>query len=139
MVDKQQQYKPYVAQEDNVKDFFDVGQTFNNTLSIAGGSDNSTYYLSYGNVNSDGFMPTDADSYKRHTFSLKGSTKIGERFSTSASINYVKKQNSFVPTGQDQSVLDNIMQIPRDISIVDLQDYHNKFNNLDNYYSNLYH
>lgn len=50
-------------------------------------------------------------------------------------MNYIKKQSSFVPTGQDQSVYDNVMQTPRDISLIDLKDYKNKFNNLDNYYS----
>ena len=39
------------------------------------------------------------------------------------------------PTGQDQSVYDNVIQTPRDISIVDHKDYKSTFNNLDNYYS----
>ncbi len=49
--------------------------------------------------------------------------------------NYVNKKSSFVPTGQDQSVMDGIFQTPRDISIVDQKDYNNKFNNVDNYYT----
>ena len=50
-------------------------------------------------------------------------------------MNYIRKDSRFVPTGQEQSVMDAIWQTPRDISIVDQKDYKNKFNNVDNYYT----
>ena len=134
-VDNSQIIKPYVALKDNFKDFFDIGKTYNNSISITDGNEKSSYYLSYSNVNSDGIMPTDADSYKRNTFSLKGSTKFFKNFTSTASFNYINKKSSFVPTGQDQSVMDGLFQTPRDISIVDQKDYNNKFNNVDNYYT----
>lgn len=134
VVDNSQNIKPYAAQEDNVKDFFDTGVTHSHTLNIANGNGNSSYYLSYGYVNADGIMPTDADAYKRHTFLLKGSTSV-KKIKVESQISYINKKSSFVPTGQDQSVMDNIMQVPRDMSIVDGKDYNDKFWNLDNYYS----
>jgi TonB-linked SusC/RagA family outer membrane protein len=135
VVNNSQQLKPYVAQPDNAKDFWDVGKTYNNTVAISNGDDKSNYYLSYGNVNADGIMPTDADSYNRNTISMRGSTSLSNKITASASLNYVAKNNKFVPTGQDQSVYDNVMQTPRDISIVDHKDYKSLFNNLDNYFS----
>ena len=134
-VNGQQQLKPYVALPDNVKDFWDVGVTYNNNVAISNGDEKSSYYLSYGNVNSDGIMPTDADSYNRNTISLRGTTTVLNKIAASGSFNFVSKDNNFVPTGQDQSVYDNVMQTPRDISIVDHKDYKSTFNNLDNYYS----
>lgn len=135
VVDNSQQFKPYVAQPDNIKDFWDIGKTYNNSVAISNGDENSNYYLSYGNINADGIMPTDADSYNRNTLSLRGSTTLTNKIKASASLNFVSKNNKFVPTGQDQSVYDNIMQTPRDISIIDHKDYKSLFNNLDNYYS----
>lgn len=135
VVDNQQQFKPYVAQKDNLKDFFDTGITNNASVSISNGNDRSTYYLSYGNVNEDGIMPGPADSYKRNTIALRGSTKFGDKINVSGSMNYIRKDSRFVPTGQEQSTLDGIWQTPRDISLVDLRDYKNKFNNVDNYYT----
>lgn len=135
VVNNSQQLKPYVAQPDNVKDFWDIGKTYNNSIAISNGDEKSNYYLSYGNVNADGIMPTDADSYNRNTISLRGSTTLSNKISASASLNYVSKNNKFVPTGQDQSVYDNVMQTPRDMSIIDHKDYKSTFNNLDNYYS----
>lgn len=135
VVDNQQMYKPYVALPNNVRDFFDTGINNNASVSITNGNDRSTYYMSYGYVNNDGMMPTTADSYKRHTVALRGSTKFGEKFNVQGSLNYIRKDDRFAPTGQEQSVLDGLWQGARDISIVDQKDYKNKFNNVDNYYT----
>jgi TonB-linked SusC/RagA family outer membrane protein len=134
-VDNQQQIKPYKALPNNVRDFFDLGTTFDNSISIANSTDKSSYYFSYSNLSADGIFPTNADSYKRNTLSLRGTAKLDNNFTSSGSISYVKKKSKFVPTGQDQSVYDNIMQTPRDISIVDQEDYNSQWYNLDNYYN----
>ena len=135
VVDNQQLIKPFVALPNNVKDFFDIGKTYDNSISITNSNENSSYYFSYSNINSDGIFPTDADSYKRNTFALRGTTKLDNKFTSSGSVSYVKKQSKFVPTGQEQSVYDNIMQTPRDISLVDQKDYKSLWYNLDNYYN----
>lgn len=134
-VDGQQQIKPYVALKDNVKDFFDTGVTTNNTVAISNGDENKSFYMSYGNVSSDGIMPTSADSYQRNNISVRGSSKFLKIFTASASLNFIRKDTKYVPTGQQQSVLDGLWQTARDISVVDLKDYNNKFNNVDNYYT----
>lgn len=135
VVNNQQQIKPYVALPNNVRDFFDMGTTFDNSISISNANEKSSYFFSYSNLNADGIFPTDADSYKRNTLSLRGTAKLDNKFTSSGSISYVKKRSKFVPTGQDQSVYDNIMQTPRDISIVDQEDYNNQWYNLDNFYN----
>jgi len=139
VVDNSQQLKPFVPLKNNLRDFFDVGRGFNNTISISGGNDNALFYLSYGNVREDGIVPTDADSYIRNSILLKGSYK-GKRLTSSASINYIKKDQKFVTQGQGTgdagaTLFQDIMQIPRDVSIIDLKDYKNKFNNIDNYFT----
>ncbi|MFC2100579.1 SusC/RagA family TonB-linked outer membrane protein [Bacteroidota bacterium] len=134
VVDNSQQIKSYEALENNVKDFFETGQAYTNTVAIANANANSSYYMSYSNINHDGIFPGESDKYKRHNLSFRGSTEVTNGLTASISINYLKKKSSFVPTGQDQSVYDNVMQTPRDISIVDLEDYESKFNTLDNFY-----
>lgn len=137
VVDNSQQIKPFSPLESNLRDFYERGASFVNTVSLSGGTEKATYYLSYGNVSEDGVIPTDADSYKRHTFSLRGSTQ-GKRINTSASLNFVHKDAKVVTTGQGgegTTVFQEIIQIPRDISIVDHRDINYKFNNLDNYFT----
>jgi TonB-linked SusC/RagA family outer membrane protein len=135
IVDNQQQIKPYVAMKNNVRDFFDTGFTTNNNIAISNGNDHQSFYVSFGNITSDGIMPSKSDSYQRNNIAVKGSTKFLDIFSTSASLNYVRKDSKFVITGQDQAVLDGVWQTPRDINIVDAKDYNSKFNNVDNYYT----
>ncbi len=135
VVEDQQQYKPYVALPKNLSDFFDTGVNSNTSVSISNGNDKTTYYASYGYVSNNGIMPGPADSYRRHTFNLTGSTKFGEKFKIDVAMNYIRKDDRYVLTGQEQSVMDGLWQTPRDISIVDQSDYNNKFNNVDNYYT----
>ncbi|MBT1685770.1 SusC/RagA family TonB-linked outer membrane protein [Dawidia soli] len=137
VVDNSQLIKPYVALEDNIRDFYDVGTAFMNTVSVSGGTDKLTYYFSYGNTSEDGIIPTDADSYKRNTFSFRGSY-TGKKLSVSSSINYFLKNAKAVTVGQGANgatLFQEMIQIPNDLSVVDMKDYNNKFYNLDNFYT----
>ena len=72
-----QKLKPYVAMPDNIKDFFDAGFRYSNSLSFNGATDKSDYYVSFSQISDDGMIPTDADSYDKYTFSARGSHKAG--------------------------------------------------------------
>ena len=135
-VDNSLRVKAYTGLPDNVKEFFDTGKSFNNSISLSGGNEQTTYYLSYSNITHNGIFPTDADSYNRNTLSLRGSSQLFDRLTVSSSLNYIKKTNKSVPTGQgEQSVYNQVMQTPRDISLLELEDIESTWNNIDNYYS----
>jgi TonB-linked SusC/RagA family outer membrane protein len=139
IVDNSQQLKPFSPQEDNLKDFYETGTSYLNSVGVSGGTEKSTFYLSYGNATEDGIVPTDADSYKRNTISLRGSTK-GSKLNASSTLNYVRKDAKAVTTGQGgdgTTMFQEIIQTPRDMSIVDFRDLNYKFNTNDNFY-NLY-
>jgi TonB-linked SusC/RagA family outer membrane protein len=135
-VDNTLRVKPYVGLANNVREFFDTGEKYSNSISLSGGNEQTTYYISYSNVLHDGIFPTNSDSYNRHTLSARGTHITSPRLSSSYSINYIKKNNKSVPTGQgENSVYNQVMQTPRDISLLELEDIDSKWNNLDNYYS----
>jgi len=130
-----QQMKSYVPIENNVKDFFDTGFRYSNSLSYNGATDKSSYYLSFSHVKDNGIIPTDADSYKRLTFALRASHTVGN-VTLSANANYAYQKSSDVMTGQGQGSMYNcIMQTPRDISIAELKDLSNPFNTPGYYYT----
>lgn len=130
-----QQLKSYVPIKDNIKDFFDTGFRYNNSISFNGATDKSTYFLSFSHVKDDGIIPSDADTYKKMTISARGSHSIGH-FTLSSSVNYAYQKNNFVMTGQGQSSMyNNIMQTPRDISIAELKDLNNPFATPGYYYT----
>ncbi len=140
VVDDSQLIKPFSAQKNNVKDFFEIGKTYQNSISVSGGGDKTTFYASYSNVSADGFIPTDADEYTRNTFALKGTHKITEKLKISASVNYVAKTASAVAVGQGmqtggEPLMGEIWQLPRDFSLVDGEDFNSKFYNYENFYT----
>ena len=130
-----QQIKSYRAIEDNMKDFFDTGFRYSNSLSFNGATDKSDYFVSFSQIHDDGIIPTNADSYKKYTFSARGSHKINN-LTFSSSLNYAYQKNKFVQTGQGfENMYNSIMQTPRDIAIVELKDLSNPFNTPGYYYT----
>lgn len=141
IIDSGQQIKPYTALENNIKDFYTIGHTFTNSVRLSGGGDNSNFSLNYTDVNSDGIVPTDADSYLRKTLGINAGFS-GKKLSIKTSINYVKKDQNVVNTGQGSAsgqgntLIQELLQIPRDISVVDQKDYNNNpFASNDNYFT----
>lgn len=134
VIDGQQQYKPFVGQSTNIQDFYQTGVTYSNGLSFSGGNANTTYFVSYSNMQDDGIIPTDVDSYSKNSFNFNGSHK-SKYYTVSSAINYNQKEVSAVGGGQGYSVFNNIMQIPRDFSIIDMADYKSKFYDINGYYT----
>jgi len=134
-----QQIKPYVALDNNLRDFFDRGLTNTNSINISGGSDFSDFSIGFTNTNSDGVIPTTADAYIKRSFTFNGGVK-NEKTSVRASINYTNKDQNAVNTGQGDdagegsTLIQDLLQIPRDISIVDFADYTNNPFNSPSYY-----
>ncbi len=130
-----QQIKSYKAIEDNMKDFFDTGFRYSNSVSFNGATDKSDYFVSFSQISDNGIIPTNADSYKKYTFSARGSHKI-DNLTFSSSMNYAYQKNNFVQTGQGfENMYNSIMQTPRDIAIVELEDLDNPFNTPGYYYT----
>ncbi|WP_276482769.1 SusC/RagA family TonB-linked outer membrane protein [Paraflavitalea pollutisoli] len=138
-VDNSQLLKPYSFIKDNLRDAYETGREFNNTVSFQGGSNNTTFFFSYNNVFTDGIVPSDNDSYRRNALSLRTTTRL-DRFTGEGSFNYVNKAQRFVEVGQSaagvgSSFFEQLLQIPVDIPIKDHRDYKNKFFNVDNYFT----
>ncbi len=58
--DNSQKLKPFVAMKDNVKDFFEYGQKFQNSVSFSGQNEQTKYYASFSQVNNNGLIPGNA-------------------------------------------------------------------------------
>ena len=130
-----QNMKSYLPIKSNVKDFFATGFRYNNSISFNGATDKSTYFVSLSQINDNGIIPKDADTYTKYTVSARGSHREGN-FTFSTSLNYAFQRNHFVTTGQKTgSMYNSIMQTPRDISIVEMKDLDNPFNTPGYYYT----
>jgi len=129
--------KPFSPIKNNMRNFYETGMEYNNTLAISGGGENTSFMLSFGNVTSDGIIPTNADVFKRNIFSFRGDTKY-KKFSASYDVNYVKKHITQISSGQGSdgaSMFQEIVQMPVDIPLSELRDYNSDYHNVDNFYT----
>ncbi len=115
--------RSYSAQEDNVKDFFRTGVSWNNSIGVSGGSEKMQTYLSYTNNNVKGILPR--NDLDRHTFNLRLSNQIGKKFSTDAKVTYIRQNiDSKYETGESAlSPPTAIYQIPRNVSLSDAKNF----------------
>lgn len=133
----QQLIHEYSARENNVRDFFDIGLSRNNNVSLSGASaDNKmTYYLSYSNTTDDGIMPSNADLYKRNTMAYRGTFDAASWLKLSSFINFARSATDVVGSYQGTSVIDGLYEMPRDVSIVDMKDITSPFFNPEAYFT----
>ncbi len=61
-------------QKNYIKDFFQTGNTFTNSVAVHGGNDKTTAYFSYANISARGIVPT--NTYSKNNFSFNQSTKM---------------------------------------------------------------
>jgi TonB-linked SusC/RagA family outer membrane protein len=134
-----QQIKPYVGLKDNVRDFYNTGVLSTQSATLSGGGDTSDFSLVFSNVNSDGVVPTDVDLYKKQSLGFNGGLK-SNKFTLRTSLNYVYKDQSAVNTGQGDdagqgsTLQQDLLQIPRDVSVVDQKDYKGNIFSTPDYY-----
>ncbi|HXE83862.1 MAG TPA: TonB-dependent receptor, partial [Gemmatimonadales bacterium] len=83
---------------DHGAEMFENGKTLENSLSISGGNDRTTFYLSMSTHNQDGFIVANTDRYERYTARFSGSHTLFENFVVSASISVVQAKT----TGSDR-------------------------------------
>lgn len=75
------------AQPTNVSGIFRQGSNIQNNLSFQGGTDKSTYRLSYGNLQEKGFL--ESNELKRNNFTLNASSQVAKKLLVSVSAQYV--------------------------------------------------
>ena len=128
---------PY-APANNVKPFFRTGAVSTTSVSVGGRSENTSYNLSVGNTNDQGFIEN--NKYQRLNLSGGGTTKLSNGFTFSSIMNYVKTDKSAPPTAAGfgsnaafPSVFANILYTPRNIDLFNLP-FSNPLDNSSVYY-----
>ncbi len=137
-VNNSQLVKPFEFQKNSIRDFYDVGTEYNNTISLSGGNEKTNFYFSYGNVTSNGILPGNYDKLQRNNFNIRTSSTFGN-LNMAFSLNYINRHLTtpakFSLGGLGNDLFVNILQIPVDIRIKDLSLYNNQFFNVDNYFT----
>lgn len=80
------QSRPYGAQKDNNKNFYNTGTTFSNNLALTGGNQNANFRFSVSDMKNNGIVPN--SSMKRNTFSLSANANINQKITFEGSAQY---------------------------------------------------
>jgi len=86
---------PYLAQKDNLKNYYQTGATYTNSLAFVGGSEGINYRFSLADLNSKGILP--GTTYDRKTFNLALNAKLSSKISVEALAQYN------IETGHDRT------------------------------------
>jgi TonB-linked SusC/RagA family outer membrane protein len=82
-------------------DFFITGYTFDNNISVSGGTDKSSYYLSAGKLSQTGVVPN-AD-FERTSFKVTINTDVTDRLHAGMSATYVNSGGQRIQKGSNIS------------------------------------
>ncbi|AYN67723.1 SusC/RagA family TonB-linked outer membrane protein [Euzebyella marina] len=81
--------------QDNWNRAFDTGIQTDHSISVSGGSENATFYGSFGRFDQKGIIPF--SDWARTSAKISGTLKLNEKFDFSGSINYTNSGGNRVP------------------------------------------
>ncbi|GAB3641300.1 SusC/RagA family TonB-linked outer membrane protein [Spirosoma arcticum] len=101
---------------DHTNDVFQTGHFTDNSLSISGGNNRSTFLISYGNLNQDGVIKA-FSNYQRNTARINVASQFTEWFRASANMGYTKVYSSRTQEGDNvEGIMLGGLRTPPDYS-----------------------
>ncbi|MCP4458367.1 MAG: SusC/RagA family TonB-linked outer membrane protein [Cytophagales bacterium] len=130
----------YAPIEDNLRDFFETGKTVQNTVYFSGGDETGKFFMSVGNVSTDGIVPQ--DTYERNTLRVNASKKMG-KLEFGINSTYFTDETNVVGDDigdQDRPLYWFILNTQSNIPLSSYKDWDNpaSYAHADNYYNAYY-
>lgn len=128
--------RPYSAVENQLQNFFRLGSTFTNSISMSGGDDRFTYYASYGNTTQNGILEN--TDYQRNSITVNTKAQFNEKVSTSLNMTYSLVDQNTAQEGsrafEGQNPYASAVQAAVNIPYTELRDYNNPYHSFEGYY-----
>ena len=110
------------AQPNNIKNFFQTGNEWVNSISASAGNERSQTYFSYTNNYSKGILPN--NFYKRNNFNLRQTSQLSKQLSLDLKANYILEDIENRPmAGAGNYAVSTIFSMPRSIRLSDVKNY----------------
>jgi TonB-linked SusC/RagA family outer membrane protein len=128
--------RPYSNVNDQLQDFFNIGRTMNNSLSVSGANDAFTYYISYSNTDQKGIL--DNTVYKRNTVTFNASAKLSKKIRSDFKVSYADIDQNTAQEGsrpfEGNNAYAMVVQSPINIPFDEVRDYNSPFHDVDGYW-----
>ena len=100
------QLTPFTPSPSNIRDFYETGITFNNSIALYGGNETTNFRLSYTNYQGKGTVPN--NELDKNTIALNASSSLTDRLTVSSRINYTDYSQTGIPTTGYSADLGNV-------------------------------
>ncbi|MBX3254334.1 MAG: SusC/RagA family TonB-linked outer membrane protein [Chitinophagaceae bacterium] len=116
------------AHPNNFNDFYSVGKTFTNGISVSGGGDKVQAFFSYNNIYGNGIV--DNNKFLRHNFNFRVTGNITDKLSFDTKITYFdQKADNYIKSGENfANVNRQILRLPTNISVDYIRDHYQFYN-----------
>ncbi len=86
---------PFIAQPDNIKDFFQTGTAYTNNIAVSGSNEKSDFRVSFTSLNQTGIVPN--TDLNRYTTAFNGGYNLTDKFSVRMNVNLLNNISSNRP------------------------------------------
>lgn len=131
--------RPYSAVKNNINDFFDIGSTLRNSISIDGGNDKFNYYVSYTNFDNQGIVHN--TELNKHNLLLNVGAQFSPKLRSDFSMSYSKtKQRGATEGGypfgysSGTPAMSFVTQTPSNIPFSALRNYDSPYQDFRGFY-----
>lgn len=115
--------RPYLAQPDNVRNFFRLGSKLVNTITLEGNRENANIRFSYTHNNTGSVLP---EAYlHRHNFNLRSQVQLSPGFTLDAKLTYFHQEAKNRPIQGTEGIMAYVYPVPRNLVMDDLKVYQN--------------
>jgi TonB-linked SusC/RagA family outer membrane protein len=90
-----------VTTYDHANEAYRTGQEWNNDLSISGGSERTSFFLSLGHLRNDGIFEGPKNSFGRSTVRLKGTHQVTNKLTLGGNFAYADTRGEFIQRGNN--------------------------------------
>ncbi len=127
------QTRAFNPQPDNLKNFYQTGKTFTNSLSFVGGNDMGGYRLSMSNLQNEGIIPT--STFDRNTVSIGTQFDVSSKLFVGLIASYVDQKAHNRPYLSDAIANPGreLIWMPRSVDLSLIEDYKNDDGTMHHY------
>ncbi|WP_175402876.1 SusC/RagA family TonB-linked outer membrane protein [Mangrovivirga cuniculi] len=113
----------YQTYPDNIKDFFQTGTTFTNSIALSAGNDKTQVRLSLSHLKNESIMPN--SDLERVNASINVSSKLSDKLRVEGKLNYINQEAFNRPnlTLSPDNPMNSLINMPRSINLDDLRDF----------------
>lgn len=137
IVGDQQLWKDYSPTPQSMRNAFDTGSSFKNTITFSGGNDKSNFFTSYSFLDQKGTVPyTGLD---RHNIKLTGGSALDNNMTVRGSVEFTKTLQDGSPQGfggnSDAGFYGNLLRTSADLNTTEARNFNDPFYDVAGYFT----